>query len=292
MKIFFHRSDLDGHCSGAIVKQKYPDAELIGVDYADRVDRKSITPGETVFVLDFCFPKDDMIWLNEEAMLYWCDHHKSSIEMMRDYNHDYLCDNIEGLRAINLSGCELTWRVVHPAEASDMAIPWAVWALGRYDVWDHGAHTDILAFQYGMRENENTWPDSPIWSEYFSVKLDPRYPDEGLIWETVQNGKLILGYEEKQNAKYAKSMSYEAEFHGLNAIVMNKPFANSLVFNSVYDPAKHDIMILFGVKDLSSEFKYTLFCDKPDIDVSEIAIKHGGGGHKGAAGFYSKERVV
>ena len=282
MKTFFHKSDLDGHCSGAIVKQKHPATELIGVDYADRVDRENINPGESIVVLDFCFPKEDMIWLNENCDLIWCDHHKTSIEMMAEYEKD-----IDGLRAINLAGCELTWRFFHP----DQNVPWATWALGRYDIWDHDAHPDILAFQYGMRENEDTWPDSNIWPGYLAANY-PGDAFDNIIQLTIENGKLILGYEEKQNAKYATSMSYEADFHGYRAIVMNKPFANSLVFKSVYDPTKHDLMILFGVKELSADFKYTLFCDKPEIDVSEIAKKCGGGGHKGAAGFYSKERVV
>ncbi len=49
-------------------------------------------------------------------------------------------------------------------------------------------------------------------------------------------------------------------------------------------------MVLFGVKP--KESKHTLFCDKPEIDVSEIALKFGGGGHKGIAGFYSEFQIV
>ena len=32
-----------------------------------------------------------------------------------------------------------------------------------------------------------------------------------------------------------------------------------------------------------------MYTDKADIDVSQIAVKHGGGGHKGAAGFQPSE---
>ncbi len=276
MITYFHKSDLDGHASGAIVKQKYPETKLIGVDYADQLDRESIKPNENIVIVDFCFPKEDMIWLNEHAILIWMDHHRTSIDMMAD------CEkNIEGLRAINLAGCELTWRYFHP----ESEIPWAVWALGRYDVWDHDVDSKILPFQYGMRNHEDTWPDSPIWSGYFE-------DDNNLIYDTVQAGKLILSYEEKQNAKYAAAMAYEDNFHDYRAIVMNKPFANSLAFKSVYDPDKHDIMILISTKGDYS-FKYTLFCYKPEIDVSKIAQCYtNGGGHRGAAGFYSFQRVV
>ena len=50
---------------------------------------------------------------------------------------------------------------------------------------------------------------------------------------------------------------------------------------------KHDIMIMYGVKP--GEIKYSLYSAKDEFDVSEIAKRYGGGGHKGAAGFYSKE---
>lgn len=33
MKCFYHSSDLDGHCSGVIIKQKYPKCEMIGINY-------------------------------------------------------------------------------------------------------------------------------------------------------------------------------------------------------------------------------------------------------------------
>jgi nanoRNase/pAp phosphatase (c-di-AMP/oligoRNAs hydrolase) len=108
--------------------------------------------------------------------------------------------------------------------------------------------------------------------------------------EIITTGKTILKYETQQNAMYAKGMAYEAEFEGYKAIVINRAYANSKVFDAVYDPRKHDIMILFGVKP--DEIKYTLFCDKPEIDVSKIALKYGGGGHRGAAGFYSEKLLV
>ena len=35
MKCFYHSADLDGQCSGAIVKLARPDCELVGIDYGD-----------------------------------------------------------------------------------------------------------------------------------------------------------------------------------------------------------------------------------------------------------------
>lgn len=271
MKCFYHKSDLDGHCSGAIVRRSFPEVELIGVDYKDTVDRESIDHGETVFIVDFSFSAEDMEWLHKNADLVWCDHHKSAIEKCAHI------EGIAGIREIGMAGCELTWVHLNP----EKEIPLSVHLLGRYDVWDH-VDGRVLPFQYGMRDQSETLPDSVIWPMILE--------DENRVVDILTHGEIILEYQSKQDARYAKGMAYEANFHGYRAIVMNKPYSNSKVFDSVYDPAKHDIMILFGVKP--GDFKYSLFCDKDEIDVSAIAVQYGGGGHKGAAGFYSKTQVV
>ena len=248
---------------------------MIGVDYNDgllemvNADTIELIEGETVYVVDFCFSNiKDMEWLRDLCDLHWIDHHKSAIEKMGDFE----CD---GLREIGKAGCELTWEYLHPA-----SMPITVKLLGRYDVWDH-ADERVLPFQYGIRMEENTLPDSDIWNDVLN--------DVG-VENYIRNGKIIIDYESKQNAIYAKGMYYEAEFEGLRAIVINKAFQNSKIFDSVYDPERHDIMILFGVKP--NEFKYSLYSAKDEIDVSKIAAIYSGGGHKGAAGFYSKTQVI
>jgi len=274
MKCFYHKSDLDGHCSGAIVKRKFPQCEMIGVDYLDKLDNFVFTAGETVYIVDFSFDIDEMMKYNRFIDIHWIDHHKSKID--EAHNLGFIAAGGQSLE-IGQAGCELTWQYLYPKEP----IPKAVFHLGRYDVWDH-SDLDTLPFQYGMRQQDNTYPESSLWDNIFKKCQTI----EGVI----KVGKTIIAYEKTQNAKYAKGMSYEAEFHGLRAIIMNKAYANSLSFESVYDPEKHDIMILFGVKP--GEVKYTLFCTKPDIDVSAIAKTYGGGGHKGAAGFYRSKCII
>ena len=111
-----------------------------------------------------------------------------------------------------------------------------------------------------------------------------------IVESIIDSGQTILAYEKMQNEKYATGMAYETKFEGYNAIVMNKSFANSSAFDSVWNDEKHDIMILFGSK--KDEYKYSIYTKKNDIDCSMIAKKYGGGGHPMASGFYSKERLV
>jgi nanoRNase/pAp phosphatase (c-di-AMP/oligoRNAs hydrolase) len=62
---------------------------------------------------------------------------------------------------------------------------------------------------------------------------------------------------------------------------------NSQTFDSVWDPEKYDAMLTFGWR--RGQWTVSLYSVKQDVDVSEVAVKHGGGGHKGAAGFQCTE---
>jgi len=270
MQCFYHKSDLDGHCSGAIVKQYFPTCEMIGVNYLDTVDRAKVS--DITFVVDFSFSPEDMAFLADHSELHWLDHHKTAIEKLEALR------NVKGIREIGRAGCELTWDYLVNSQNANLAVH----LLGRYDVWDH-SDPRTLPFQYGMRTFEDTRPNSNIWTDIFEDK-------NHCIAEIIELGKTIIKYEDKQNAMYAQGMAYDAVLEGLRVVVINKAYANSKIFDSVYDPEKHDAMVLFGVKP--GEFKYSIYSVKPDIDVSTVAIKYGGGGHKGAAGFYSKTPVV
>jgi len=274
MKCFYHKSDLDGHCAGAIVKQFHPGCEMIGVDYNDVPPvPPEIGHNEVVFVVDFSFPVDTMLMLHDVGHLVWVDHHKSAIEKMEGH------EDIPGIRAVGKSGCELTWECLY----SDEPMPDAVRLLGRYDVWDH-RNPDVLPFQYGLRHEHDTSPENTLlWGLLLA-------DSPGVVYRVTKTGQTILKYQVAQDAMYAKGMAYEAELEGLRAIVINKAYTNSKIFDAVYDPEKHDIMVVFGVKP--GEFKYSLYSDKPEHDVSKIAVKFGGGGHAGAAGFYSETQVV
>lgn len=266
MKCFYHSADLDGKCSGAIVKMRHPECELIGINYGQAFPWESIVPGETVFMVDFSLqPFGQMEWLSGICDLIWIDHHKSALEQaaasscfMPFAQH---C-------AIGRAGCELTWEFVYP----DKPLPEAVRLLGRYDVWDH-VDADVLPFQYGLRLYDLDPNNQELWQAVFYAGTA----------DVIKQGKVLMAYEEQQNAIYVRSYGFEVELDGLRCIALNKGLTGSLVFKSVYDPAKHDAMLTFVRK--RDHWKVSLYADKPEVDVSAICAAWGGGGHKGAAGF-------
>lgn len=266
MKCFYHSADLDGRCSGAIVKMSHPECEMIGINYGEPFPWDRIEPGEFVYMVDFSLPLDDMERLNAMCALVWVDHHKSAIEEAQQ--RGFVASGQQVL-AIGTAGCELTWDLFGEPEA----MPQSVFLLGRYDVWDHHNHPGALEFQYGMRQFNADPNNQEFWRSLFCGDIN------GII----DLGRSLLAYEERQNEMYCQAFSFETELDGLRCIAVNKGLTNSLLFKTVYDPDKHDAMVSF-VKGRHG-WKVSVYTDKPGVDASALCKARGGGGHKGAAGF-------
>jgi len=289
VKCFYHRADFDGHCSAAIVRNFAPllseeGCGLIGVDYGDDfgyvVD--SVREGEVVFVVDFCFPTPIMAMLQLKTRLVWLDHHISAIRAMEDGGLDPV-----GMRSTTLAGCECCWeffteqlKYLLPALEGSPP-PEAVRLLGRYDVWDIHRDPAVLQFQYGMRvlEDTNVETAQELWTSV--LQGDPIF-----IAERCAEGEIVLRYIRTQDAKYCSAMAREIELAGHRVIALNRGMCNSQVFDSVWDPAKYDAMLAYSQRK-DGRWVMSLYSDKPEMDVSELAKSFGGGGHEGAAGWHS-----
>lgn len=287
MKAFYHSADLDGHCSGAIVKHLNPECELFPINYGQEFPWDRITPYETVFMVDFTLqPFDQMERLSQMCRLVWIDHHKTEVEeaLKRKFNP-------QGLREIGIGACLLTWQ-----NLTRKPVPEAVQLLAEYDVWNHD-NPKTLPFQYGFRFFEDTRPDNQeLWGEFFSGDDFSRK----VLIEVVQTGETLLTYEDRQNAKFCRAYAFEtalrvpsltdAAFAEFPAVCCNRGFTNSKVFDSVYDPTKHDLMITFcRLKPPAYKWTVSLYSTKEDVDCGQIARLFGGGGHKGAAGFQCEQ---
>lgn len=277
MLCFYHSADLDGHCSGAIVKHRFPECEMHGINYGDPFPWELLEKCDQaarVYMVDFALqPFGDMARLASACELTWIDHHKSAIIEWEEHNRPVPYAVLDNTKA----ACELTWCELFP----NQNMPEAVYLLGRYDIWKHQEVQGALEFQYGMRTFADTWPDSlgmEIWENLFSGQWTDKIINDGVT---------ILQYERNQNTKFARAFAFECELDGLKCIAVNKGFTNSLIFTSVYDPSKHDAMLSFCWR--GGKWTVSLYSDKPEIDCSIICKARGGGGHKGAAGYQCQE---
>jgi len=293
--VIHHSADFDGIFCREIASKFLPDAELIGWDFGDK-PLEIPTEGQ-IYILDLpvdrvfgdsfsgksttkYFCHDDML-----KRVIWIDHHKSSIE-----SHPA---NIAGYRIDGVAACRLAWQwfldqwrkstgmvtlLPDKTEYVERRVvePMAVRLAGEYDIWDK---RDPLAevFQFGLRSRNL---DPVDW-------LDMLEPDEEntRLTELLESGQLLQRYQQNQDA----SLMYRSlmvDFDGLKFLALNTARCNSLTFASKDIPETgHDA--LMGFYWTGMKFKVSLYHAKhrTDIDLSQIAVKHGGGGHRGACGF-------
>lgn len=287
MKCFYHSADLDGHCSGAIVKYCRRYCEMIGINYGQPFPWETILSDEFIIMVDYSLqPFSDMVRLkNAAGNLVWIDHHKTAIDDMVKSGIDFA-----GLKIDGIGACALVWKSFTSSE-----LPLSVKLLAEYDVWNH-SDPRTLPFQYGLRIERNTLPDNlALWKRLFE--------DESAVYDVINKGNVILDYEKSQNEKFVSAYAFETTIRaadsiiptespspGLKAICCNKGFTNSQLFESVWDPKKYDVMVTFiRLKLPAAKWTVSLYSDKPEVDCGAIAKSYGGGGHKGAAGFQCSE---
>ncbi len=276
---YYHNRDLDGWCSGAIVRRFYETIKntkiiLEGWDY--NLPVPNFNNYDTIIMCDISFPEKDMYKLREYEIkgkeIIWLDHHLSSIKKSKEYIYPY--DKLNGIRSTNFAACELTWEYffggVHPK---------LVTYLGKYDSFRHKKEKnveEIEAFQYASRSKINSLDT-----------FKDEYLDFGpyTITNWIAEGKIILNYL-KTDAKLKYESRLETKIGDLKICVINERHYNPSVFGINYIEDGYDALISFYRTD-SKNWGFSIYSYKDGIDCSNIAGKYGGGGHKGAAGFVS-----
>lgn len=278
MKCLFHK-DADGRASAAIVYKYYirerrilEDFSFIGINYDDTFPYDTIQLNELVIIVDFSLQNkgDFELLLAITNNVIWIDHHITAIE-----KHNGL--DIEGLRRDGTAGCELAWEYFYP----NKPMPYCIKLLGDYDVWTfkYGKTTDYLQVgikTYDTRPDANNW----IWWLKPTCMMD----------DVIKKGELLIEYRDILYKGFAKG-SYIGKFKGLfnkfknyKLMCCNSQIASSQLFDSIKDD--FDIMIRYHFN--GEIYNVSLYTTK-NIDVSQIAVKYKGGGHKKAAGFSCKK---
>ncbi len=286
--VIYHKADFDGIFCREIAKKFLPEAELIGWDYNDPTP--TIEKGSLVYMLDI-----SVEGLMDLPNLIWIDHHKSAIEKFDKSTKGYRIDGV--------AACRLTWqwftRDKGPMPNSPLEIPlpekedfvdrivvepYAVRLAGEYDIWDK-RDSNAELFQHGLRSqdlNENMW-------DLLLVNEDEHtdgVADAGTITvrALLDAGKAIQYAKTKENSSIIKSYGFDLKFEGLNFLACNHARFNSHLFIDGIKP-EHDA--LFGFNWSGSDWRVSLYHapGKEHHDLSLIAVKYGGGGHKGACGF-------
>jgi oligoribonuclease NrnB/cAMP/cGMP phosphodiesterase (DHH superfamily) len=296
--VIYHSADFDGLFCREIAKRFLPGAELIGWDYGDP---KIPFPSEgAVYILDLS-PDSLGGDTYDSSRIIWIDHHKTAIEKYPA--------TIPGYRIDGVSACRLAWQwfslphferdEVLPMPLKQDFIdrtvsePYAVRLAGEYDIWDkRDPNADVL--QMGLRSRELSEHD---WKMLLSDQVDPAIKDTGMdstdseliCSNLLQAGFMIQAY---QNGIDEGSMkhSFIVEFDGLKFLALNTPQKGSFVFASKDVPETgHDALLKLNWTGTVWDCSMYHAKGRSELDLSIIAQKYGGGGHKGACGFRARK---
>jgi oligoribonuclease NrnB/cAMP/cGMP phosphodiesterase (DHH superfamily) len=268
MICIYHSRDLDGWMSAAIVKLWLPKTELIGWDYGQPIPDLSF---KEVIMVDVSFPPEIMD--ENKNRLTWIDHHNSAI---LDCQHI----NINGLRDSKFAACELTWKFFF----KDKPMPELVRLLGRYDCFGHKGTEEeqkVLEVQYGARAIISN-PHEAYKELVDNISCDNT---ELQIWSIGRGIYKYLCAEAQQT--YARR--FEITLDGYKFGCVNECRFNPINFGIDYHLDGYDGFACFHYQN--GQWVYSVYNDNGKTDCSIIAKNRGGGGHKGASGFRSKEVI-
>lgn len=286
MICIYHSRDLDGWMSGAIVKLKYPDIELLGWDYGQPIP--NLAAHDKVIMCDISFPLANMDLIasgvsNIRNDFIWIDHHISAIkECSFEVDGKYMA-GYGGIRDTKFAACELTWRYFFP----DEKMPELVRLLGRYDCFGHKGTNEekkVLEFQYGARQLIADVDNA------HAVLLACRFFEGGIsknnpCVDILNAGKAIYKYLCTE-AQQIYKRKFDVVFSGYYKFAcVNQERFNPINFGIDYHKDGYDGFACFHYQN--GQWVYSLYNDNGEVDCSYIAKERGGGGHKGAAGFRS-----
>lgn len=265
-----YHDDPDGRCAAAIVRRAIgPRTSTHALEIGDPVPWGKVEGSDLVVLVDYSLPLSDMQRMQASGGFIWVDHHKSALEKLGE-----AMEAVPGERSLEAAGCELTWRTFFP----DQELPKAVALIGDRDIW-RMALADTRAFGEGIYQ-ENMDPDN---DELWEPLLDD---DQSLVEELTERGRLLYQVRLAGIADKVERYGFDTTFEGYRTRAINDRGSGDMgehIRNQGYDLG---YCYVEAVRDGELLTIVTLYSDT--VDVSKIAIKHGGGGHKGAAGFQFK----
>lgn len=259
--IYHGGSCLDGFCSAWVVHQHFPNAEYLACNYGDPLPDQ--IDGRDIVVVDFSWKREQMIEMKRRAKsLVVLDHHKTAEAELRGL--DFCVFNNEK------SGASLAWEFFN-----DTPAPWVVQYVEDADLWR-------WALPYS-REIK-----AAISSYDLTFDTLDRLAKEPLcLGDTtlVEEGQAILRFK-KQMVDLAVKNAEVVEIAGHKVLQCNVS-ASALISDVGHELAKGRP---FGLTWFEKDGRriFSLRSVEGGMDVSEIAKMFGGGGHKHAAGFFTK----
>ncbi|MBI5401631.1 hypothetical protein HZB05_02265 [Candidatus Wolfebacteria bacterium] len=263
--VLYHNNCDDGFGAAWAAWKKFKNkASYVGVDH------QALPPtglkNKIVYFVDFCYtnPKVMEKIFKENKQVVIIDHHVSQIDVAKKFSTEFVYGDKN-------SGSVLTWKYFHPGKPA----PRFLRHIEDIDLWKFKLpHTkEFIASIEASDCNFSSW-DKYV-ADFENPKKRKKYLEEG---------KAIVKYQ-NYLVKLFGNAARPVVIDGQKAFAINSAILDSELGNYLY--RKHKAIGIVWYYKNGKEIKVSLRSGD-GIDVSKIAKKFGGGGHKAASGFMYK----
>jgi nanoRNase/pAp phosphatase (c-di-AMP/oligoRNAs hydrolase) len=261
--VIYHGGCRDGFCAAWAVHEAEPSADFFeGFHGQEPPD----CAGRDVVMVDFSYPPDVLKRVADQcASLLVLDHHKTAQAALESFVHPRATIVFDMER----SGAGMAWDYFN----EERERPWIVDYVEDRDLWKNALpHSTSVSAYIGTLEYK-----FQKWSEASQLEHGHR--------DAAEFGSAV----EAKVRQYIREVSKNAilvDFEGHNIPMVNAPqvdiseLLNFLAHGKTFSMGwwqRGDGIFSYGLRSIG------------DFDVSEIAKRHGGGGHRNAAGFQLDE---
>ncbi len=257
----YHAECVDGAASAAAVAYKYPDVELFPAIHGEPAPTD--LDDKRVFIVDFSFPAEVMQRIQAQAAeVFWYDHHKTAIPIQEEVGF--------GIIDLAESGATLTWKQLFP----EQEVPKISQYVRDKDIWVWEL-PESREISHAIREMEGILdPKSETWKHFLNGLTDHEW------LELIQVGKRSRRLLQERFEK-AATKGKEITLRGHRALAVNWTDDSSEIGEYIYKVLGYPVALIFSFTGKNWSFSLR----SNTVDVADIAISFGGGGHPGAAGF-------
>jgi oligoribonuclease NrnB/cAMP/cGMP phosphodiesterase (DHH superfamily) len=273
--VLYHDQCFDGFAAAWVAHKHFgDDADYLPVQYGQSPPDVS---GRDVFILDFSYKRPALLDMRPKASsILVVDHHKTAQQDLADLSdpfHPLGLDLKHPLRCVfdmDKSGGRLTWEHFFPKQSS----PWMVDYTEDRDLWRHK-----LRNSREINAALRSYPmDFQRWDCWEEMTREDKLP---LLERLSDEGGAILRREQQivdTHVRFAR----EIELDGHKVLCVNATVLISEIAGAL---AKDRPFGVCWFERSDGKRAYSLRSREGGIDVSEIAKRHGGGGHRNAAGY-------
>lgn len=257
--VLYHADCPDGFGAAWAAWKKFGNkAEYISVDPETLPEKIPIK--REVYAVDISYPVAVQRKLRgKNKKLVILDHHASNKSVT-----EFFPENVFN---INHSGSVLAWKYFHKSKR----MPQLLRHVEDIDLWKWKLpKTREIISSLSLVEY-----DFKKWSS-FAKRLETKLG----LREIVKEGSIISAYEQNIIQKLVERAT-PVKFEGIKTLAVNSPVLNSEIGNALIKKLP-PIGIVW--RETCSEIQVSLRSDG-SVDVSKIAKKYGGGGHKKSSGF-------